>query len=79
MVGKPNATIGQLALKRLGLPPETVLVVGDTLATDVALAKTIGATSALVLTGNTAEDDLLVPSPDFVYKDLLALTEALTN
>lgn len=79
VVGKPNATIGQLALKRLGLPPETVLVVGDTLATDVALAKTIGATSALVLTGNTAEDDLLVPSPDFVYKDLLALTEALTN
>lgn len=77
VVGKPNHVIGHLALQRLGLPANEVMVVGDTLATDIGLAKSIGATSALVLTGNTNDSDLLVPRPDFVYRDLRELTAQL--
>lgn len=79
VVGKPNQVIGDLALQRLGLPAGEVLVVGDTLVTDIGLAKAIGAASALVLTGNTSETDLLVPRPDFVYPGLEELTQEVVG
>lgn len=77
VVGKPNYFIGNLALERLGLEAEQVIVVGDTLATDISLAKSIGAASVLVLTGNAKASDLLVPRPDFVYPGLRELTRNL--
>ncbi len=79
VLGKPNPYIGGMALERLGLGAHEVVVVGDTLDTDVGLAKAMGAASALLLTGNTRPTDLLVPRPDFVYEDLAALTRALAD
>lgn len=74
IVGKPNQAIGNIALSRLGLTAGEVMVVGDTLATDIGLAKSLGATSVLVLTGNTSQNDLMVPRPDFVFRGLIELT-----
>lgn len=77
VVGKPSATIAAMAFERLGLPPERVMWVGDTLETDVAGAIAAGAISALVLTGNTAPAERYWPRPDLVVPDLTALSEAL--
>lgn len=77
VVGKPNAAIAELALARLGISAGEAMVVGDTLETDIATAHTVGAASALLLTGNTAVGDLLLPRPDHVFADLPALAAAL--
>lgn len=79
VVGKPGLVIGNLALERLGLGAHEVVVIGDTLATDIALATALGATSVLVLTGNTSATDLLAPRPNFVYNDLWELAGALRS
>lgn len=54
VIGKPNPWIVGLALERLGLPRERCLIVGDTLATDIAAGTRSGIRTALMLTGNTA-------------------------
>jgi ribonucleotide monophosphatase NagD (HAD superfamily) len=62
-------------LDRLGLPPEDVLVVGDRLLTDVALAHSAGMDAALVLTGATRREDVgsVERPPEFVLDDLREL------
>ncbi len=79
VLGKPNQYIGLMALQRLGCSADQVMVVGDTLATDIGLAKSIGSASALVLTGNTRTTDVLVPRPDFVFTDLAELLAAMAG
>ena len=75
VIGKPNPWIVDLALERLGVAREESLLVGDTLATDVAAARASHVKAALVLTGNTA---LAPDAPDLlVAKDLRGLLEAL--
>lgn len=58
IVGKPSRHMAAAVLDRLGLPPERVLVVGDRLATDIAMAAAAGMDSALVLSGDSQRDDL---------------------
>ena len=51
-VGKPFSPIFQLALERLGRPdPARVLMVGDTLDTDISGARALGMDAALTLSG----------------------------
>jgi HAD superfamily hydrolase (TIGR01450 family) len=71
VAGKPHAAIVRLVTERFG---EHGVVVGDTLATDGALAEALGWTFGLVLTGNTTPED--VPSgadPAWVAPDLATL------
>ena len=49
--GKPNAELGQLAAELFGLKPESTLMVGDRLNTDVAFGRAVGWRTMLVLTG----------------------------
>jgi HAD superfamily hydrolase (TIGR01450 family) len=58
IVGKPSRHMAAAALDRLGLPADRVLVVGDRLATDIAMAAAAGMASALVLSGDSQADDL---------------------
>ena len=63
--GKPGAIMVAEALAGLDLAPADVLMVGDRLATDVAMGKAAGMASALVLTGdNTEADALALPDDD---------------
>jgi NagD protein len=75
IVGKPSAHMARTLLDRLGLPPEDVLVVGDRLLTDVALAHSAGMDAALVLTGATRREDVgsVERPPEFVLDDLREL------
>ena len=78
VVGKPSAHIARVALERLGLPPHDVVMVGDRLLTDVALARTAGMVGALVLTGATSLADAAAasPAPDLILERLDQLIPA---
>jgi 4-nitrophenyl phosphatase len=78
VIGKPEPPMFRVALDLLGGAPDTALVIGDRLETDIAGARNAGLSSALVLTGVSRRDDL-EPSPhkpDAVYADLPALLAA---
>jgi 4-nitrophenyl phosphatase len=72
IVGKPETTIYQIALERLGLLASQVLIVGDRPETDIAGAQKIGCYTALVLSGVTNKDQANAwkPVPDIIALDL---------
>jgi 4-nitrophenyl phosphatase len=81
ILGKPSETARAMALDRLDLPPEDVLVVGDRLDTDIALGAQAGMTTALVRTGVTDDDDLAASAikPDYVLDSLAELPPLLSD
>lgn len=58
ILGKPDPTILDTAIGGLGIDRDDCIVVGDRVATDIALAHNAGVASALVLTGETGADDV---------------------
>lgn len=72
VVGKPSLHMGAAILHRLGVPPERAAMVGDRLATDVAMGQALGMAGVLVLSGATDETDLAGSdiSPDLVALSL---------
>ena len=58
IVGKPSEHMAAAFLDRLGVDPSRAAVVGDRLATDVAMGRHIGAAGILVLSGATSAEDL---------------------
>lgn len=50
-LGKPDPTIYQPVLERLGVPPDQVLAVGDSLRTDIAGAASVDVASCWILDG----------------------------
>ncbi len=80
ILGKPNpGIVDGLALK-WGLANDEILMVGDRLYTDIALGKTAGVNTALVLTGEAKRSDLadVDHQPDWVVEDLFGLISVLT-
>ncbi len=78
IIGKPEAPMFELALSRLGQPPERTAVIGDRLETDILGAKRLGLPAILLLSGVTREappagSDL---EPTWVFPDAQALLEA---
>lgn len=57
VVGKPEKVIMEIALRRLGLPREETVLVGDNLATDIAAGVAAGVKTALLLTGVSSRQD----------------------
>jgi HAD superfamily hydrolase (TIGR01450 family) len=68
VLGKPSATMGRALLERLGAAPEDAALVGDRLATDVAMGQRVGMAGVLVLSGATSAAALAGSdvSPDYV-------------
>ncbi len=62
VAGKPSEHILRAALARLGAPLTRCLMVGDRLATDMAMGEKAGMDTALVLTGVT-QPEMLASSP----------------
>jgi len=75
IAGKPSRHMANAFLDRLGVPAEDAVMVGDRLLTDVAMAKTTGMASALILTGATslAELSSSPTRPDYVISQLTDL------
>jgi phosphoglycolate/pyridoxal phosphate phosphatase family enzyme len=58
IVGKPSEHMASALLDRLGVDPSQAAVVGDRLATDVAMGRHIGAAGILVLSGATRAEEV---------------------
>ena len=72
VLGKPSAYMARAVVERLGVPTGQAVMVGDRIATDVAMAQSHGLAGVLVLTGASKRADLdAAPyKPDYVIDDL---------
>jgi NagD protein len=77
-VGKPSPVMFRFACTELGLPPEQITVVGDTLETDILGGVQMGCRTILVLSGGTRETDLdrFAVRPDRVVGSIADLCHA---
>lgn len=77
VAGKPGAAMMELALQRLNLPGEQVLVVGDRLETDIAAGQAVGCPCALVLSGVSQPEQAKAwqPAINIIAPDLAALVD----
>jgi NagD protein len=57
-VGKPNPFMMRAARKKIGLATDEVVMIGDTMDTDIRGATDLGFQSILVLTGSTTRESL---------------------
>jgi 4-nitrophenyl phosphatase len=75
VAGKPGPAMMELALQRLNLAPENVLVVGDRIETDIMAGQSVGCPCALVLSGvsTQAEGEAWNPKIDLIAEDLASL------
>jgi len=55
-LGKPKPEIVYAALKNTGVPPESAVLIGDRLYTDVACGNNAGISTVLVLSGETTSE-----------------------
>jgi 4-nitrophenyl phosphatase len=79
IIGKPEPLLFEQAARRLQLPPEQILVIGDRIGTDILGAQRAGMPSVLLLTGVTTAEQAQSDDtrPDWVFEDLPALTRAI--
>lgn len=72
VLGKPSEPTRTLLKERLGVQPESCLLVGDRLDTDIVMGQRAGFTTVLVRTGVTDEADLAASNiqPDYVLDSL---------
>jgi 4-nitrophenyl phosphatase len=81
VIGKPSATMIELAIELLGVPKEQTLIIGDRLDTDVEAGAAAGIETALVLTGVHGVADVLhfPAAPTYVVDDLIQFRRALAG
>ena len=81
VIGKPSATMIDLAIERLGVSKESTVIIGDRLDTDIQAGAAAGITTVLVLTGvhHLADIPRFPVAPDFVVDDLIQFREALAG
>ncbi len=79
LAGKPSNLIMDVAIARLGVPPDRCLMMGDRLETDMLMGRQAGMKTALVLTGATSPEAAAaaVDPPDFVLANIGELLPAL--
>jgi HAD superfamily hydrolase (TIGR01458 family) len=76
-VGKPERAFFELALENLGLPAETVAMVGDDPELDIRGAQAAGLRAILVETGRYLPGNEPSTRPDLVLESVARLPEAL--
>jgi 4-nitrophenyl phosphatase len=81
VMGKPETAMYLQAMKRFGATPETTVIIGDRLETDIWGGIRAGIKSIFVLCGAGTKDELqqVDYEPDLVVQDLEALTDALED
>lgn len=81
VIGKPGPVMFQEAIDHLGGNPDSIAMIGDRLTTDIAGGNDAGLRTILVLSGistrEEAEQGDIVP--DYIFDDITAVGEFLTN
>src|SRR5919112_398888 len=70
-VGKPDPIMLETVMELVGLDAKDCVMIGDRLYTEIRMAKDAGMPSAVVLTGETSEEDLAGESevvPDYILE-----------
>jgi arabinose operon protein AraL len=72
LAGKPSTLITTVALQRMGLPPERVMMIGDRLETDIFMGQQAGMVTAATMTGASTRADVarMTQPPDYVIDHL---------
>lgn len=72
VIGKPNRLIVEAAVQKTGLPLAALAMIGDRLYTDIALGRTSGILTVLVLSGETRRADLAASpfQPTYTFEHL---------
>lgn len=80
-IGKPNPEMARMGMDKLGAEPETTAMIGDRLYTDMQMAYDTGMASILVLSGETAAEDLegVERRPDIVFESVRELHARLVG
>ena len=80
-IGKPMPAMIEMALEQTGATKEETLIIGDRLYTDVACGIAAGVDTALVLSGESTEDDIKIRPyrPDYVFRDIGQLLENMKH
>jgi NagD protein len=80
VLGKPSRALGETLLRRLDVPAAEITVVGDA-TVEIMLARSMGANSALVLSGATSAEQLEgltgAARPDAALADVAELYQLL--
>ncbi len=81
VIGKPEPTMYQQALRRLGSDPALTVGIGDRLETDILGAVRAGLPSVLVLSGVSRREDLdtVAYRPTWVKADIQEITQELVK
>jgi len=81
VIGKPERTMFDIAVEKMGVAPEVTATLGDRLETDIEGGHRAGLKSILVLTGVTTREMLAHSpiQPHWVFEDLDALRAAWEN
>lgn len=81
VLGKPDPRMLSGILRRHGLKPDELAMVGDRLYTDMAMARNAGALGVLVLSGETTAEQAAVhsPAPDLIVTGLAELGRRLQS
>lgn len=79
VVGKPQPTLLQEAMRLLGSQPQETVMVGDGLETDILAGKATGTYTLLVLSGKASRESLEKTSIklDYVYENLAMLIKEI--
>jgi 4-nitrophenyl phosphatase len=79
VIGKPAATMIDLAIERIGAKKNEVAIIGDRLDTDIGAGKAAGIETILVLTGvhHVADIPNFPDAPDYIVDDLVEFRQAL--
>jgi arabinose operon protein AraL len=75
IVGKPSDIMIRVAVQTMGLSPDSCLLVGDRVETDILMGRKAGMATALVLTGVTRREALqnCELRPDYVWDSIADL------
>ncbi len=74
LIGKPSPIAFRMALEEMGATPETAIMIGDRVGSDVAGGQSVGMRTVLVRTGHFRPQDLQGPvQPDVIIDSLAEL------
>jgi 4-nitrophenyl phosphatase len=81
VIGKPSATMIDLAIERIGARKEAVAIIGDRLDTDIEAGEAAGITTVLILTGVHRVEDIprFSARPDYIVDNLDQFRAALAG